>query len=125
MRDDRAWVLDLQTYAVQAIDPVGAYEQALRHDPAKLAADEALADGREKASRKTGSAGASAWATGSRGDGRTPRSGTCWPWGVSDPDGRGSACDQQREPLAYGENPDCAAGAVQRLAESAGLGQRG
>ena len=39
----------LQGFAAQAIDLVGAYEQALRHDPAKLAADEARAAGREKA----------------------------------------------------------------------------
>ncbi|MDN3922930.1 TolC family outer membrane protein [Roseateles violae] len=41
--------LVLQTCAAQALDLVGAYEQALRHDPAKLAANEALAAGREKA----------------------------------------------------------------------------
>ena len=41
--------LALHTYAAQALDLVGAYEQALRHDPAKLAADEALVAGREKA----------------------------------------------------------------------------
>ncbi|WP_114968710.1 TolC family outer membrane protein [Rhodoferax ferrireducens] len=40
--------LALQTCAAQALDLVGAYEQALRHDPAKLAADEALVAGREK-----------------------------------------------------------------------------
>lgn len=37
------------TGAASALDLVGAYEQALRHDPAKLAANEALAAGREKA----------------------------------------------------------------------------
>lgn len=43
--------LALQVYSTQAqaLDLVGAYEQALRHDPAKLAADEALLAGREKA----------------------------------------------------------------------------
>lgn len=41
--------LALHICAAQALDLVGAYEQALRHDPAKLAADEALAAGREKA----------------------------------------------------------------------------
>ncbi|WP_457355401.1 TolC family outer membrane protein [Roseateles sp. P5_D6] len=41
--------LALHTFAAQALDLVGAYEQALQHDPAKLAADEALAAGREKA----------------------------------------------------------------------------
>jgi outer membrane protein len=41
--------LALQAFAAQALDLVGAYEQALRHDPTKLAADEALAAGREKA----------------------------------------------------------------------------
>lgn len=41
--------LALQTCAAQALDLVGAYEQALRHDPAKLAANEALVAGREKA----------------------------------------------------------------------------
>lgn len=34
-------------HAAHAIDLVGAYEQALRNDPAKLAADEALTAGRE------------------------------------------------------------------------------
>ncbi|HSW18057.1 MAG TPA: TolC family outer membrane protein [Ramlibacter sp.] len=42
-------VLGLQAIGAHAIDLVGAYEQALRYDPAKLAADEALAAGREKA----------------------------------------------------------------------------
>lgn len=41
--------LALQTASASALDLVGAYEQALRHDPAKLAANEALAAGREKA----------------------------------------------------------------------------
>lgn len=41
--------LALQAYGAQAIDLVGAYEQALRNDPAKLAADEALTAGRESA----------------------------------------------------------------------------
>ena len=46
----RCWrVLGLQAIGAHAIDLVGAYEQALRYDPAKLAADEALAAGREKA----------------------------------------------------------------------------
>ena len=42
-------VLGLQAAGAHAIDLVGAYEQALRHDPAKLAADQALEAGREKA----------------------------------------------------------------------------
>ena len=42
-------VLGLQAIGAHAIDLVGAYEQALRYDPAKLAADEALTAGREKA----------------------------------------------------------------------------
>ncbi|MGA0612815.1 TolC family outer membrane protein [Caldimonas sp. KR1-144] len=42
-------VLGLQALTAHAIDLVGAYEHALRYDPAKLAADEALAAGREKA----------------------------------------------------------------------------
>jgi outer membrane protein len=41
--------LGLQVAAVQATDLMGAYEHALRHDPVKLAADEAVAAGREKA----------------------------------------------------------------------------
>jgi outer membrane protein len=41
--------LVLQAGAVHAIDLVGAYEQALRHDPTRLAAGEALDAGREKA----------------------------------------------------------------------------
>ena len=39
----------LLTATAHAIDLVGAYEQASRHDPARLAADDALAAGREKA----------------------------------------------------------------------------
>lgn len=42
-------VLGLQGFGAHAIDLVGAYEHALRHDPAKLAADEAVTAGREKA----------------------------------------------------------------------------
>lgn len=41
--------LALQAGTAAALDLIGAYEQALRHDPAKLAADEALVAGREKA----------------------------------------------------------------------------
>jgi outer membrane protein len=41
--------LGLQVAAAQAMDLMGAYDHALRHDPAKLAADEAVAAGREKA----------------------------------------------------------------------------
>jgi len=41
--------LGLQVAAVHATDLMGAYDHALRHDPAKLAADEAVAAGREKA----------------------------------------------------------------------------
>lgn len=42
-------VLGLQVVSAHAIDLVGAYEHALRYDPAKLAADEAVVAGREKA----------------------------------------------------------------------------
>lgn len=41
--------LALQACTAQALDLVGAYEQALRNDPAQLSADEARAAGREKA----------------------------------------------------------------------------
>jgi len=41
--------LGLLAVSAQAIDLVGAYDQALRHDPAKLAADEAVVAGREHA----------------------------------------------------------------------------
>ena len=41
--------LGLQAVSAHAIDLVGAYDQALRHDPAKLAADEAVVAGREHA----------------------------------------------------------------------------
>src|SRR6476620_467049 len=40
--------LGLQAVSAHAIDLVGAYDQALHHDPAKLAADEAVVAGREK-----------------------------------------------------------------------------
>lgn len=41
--------LALHTVPSGAVDLVGAYRQALQHDPSSLAADEALAAGREKA----------------------------------------------------------------------------
>jgi len=41
--------LGLSLAAAQATDLIGAYDSALRYDPAKLAADEAVAAGREKA----------------------------------------------------------------------------